>query len=202
MSKLSEKEYQAQYYKNNLEKLTKYKKQHREDNREEILKQQKQSYKNNREKILKRNNKYRKDHLGWTICPDCGEGRWVDPHSKPTPIRCMSCAGKQRRGENSSCWKGGKFKDSHGYIKVWLDSTSPFIGMSMHYRNGNYVLEHRLIMAQYLGRCLTSKEKIHHRGIKYPMDSIENKQDNRIENLELCNGNGEHLALHRELKNI
>ena len=199
MSKYNEKEYQAQYYKDNLERLTKYKKQHHEDNLEEIKKHKKQFYKNNRKGLLKRSKKYREDHLEWIICPDCGKGRWIDPHTNHRPLRCMSCAGKQRRGEKSPTWKTGRHKDSHGYIRVWLDSTSPFVKMAMG--NRNYILEHRLVMAEHLGRCLTSKEKIHHKGIKYPVDSIENKQDNRIENLELYNGNGEHLALHRTLKN-
>jgi len=199
MSKLSEKEYQAQYYKNNLEKITGRKKQYREDNLERVRKQRKQSYKNNHKKALESANQYRKNHLEWIICPDCSKGRWVSLcKGKPVSIRCKSCAGKQRRGKNNFRWKGGRRKDSHGYTLIWLDATSPFIKMV---NNQNYILEHRLVMAKHLGRCLTSKEKIHHKGIKYPIDSMENKQDNRIENLKLYNGHSEHLILHRKLKN-
>jgi hypothetical protein len=49
----------------------------------------------------------------------------------------------------------------------------------------NYILEHRYIIEQHINRPLKKNEVVHHKGIKYPIGSIENKQDNRIENLEL-----------------
>jgi len=49
----------------------------------------------------------------------------------------------------------------------------------------NHILEHRYIMECHLKRPLKKNEVVHHKGIKYPIGSIENKQDNRIKNLEL-----------------
>lgn len=61
---------------------------------------------------------------------------------------------------------------SEGYYAVMLPLDSPYLPMA--WAKG-YVLEHRLVMAQYLGRCLTAGESVHHiNGIR---------DDNRIENL-------------------
>ena len=53
-------------------------------------------------------------------------------------------------------------------------------------KNG-YVLEHRFIMCEYLGRILRPDEVVHHKN--------KIKTDNRIENLEIMT-NSEHTRLH------
>ena len=51
-----------------------------------------------------------------------------------------------------------------------------------------YVVEHRLVMEQALGRYLSPEETVHHKN--------EDRTDNRIENLELCASNGDHTIKH------
>lgn len=75
-----------------------------------------------------------------------------------------------KSGEKAATWKGGKKKNKKGYVLLLKK------GHQMADRNG-YILEHRYVMAEHLGRMLTNNEVVHHKnGIK---------DDNRIENLEL-----------------
>lgn len=77
-------------------------------------------------------------------------------------------------------FRGGKTK-KNGYIKVY----SPHHPIS----DGNYVMEHRLVMEKHIGRFLNSDEIVHHiNGIR---------DDNRISNLQLLT-KSEHTALHHK----
>lgn len=86
-------------------------------------------------------------------------------------------------GDKNSNWKGGK-SFVKGYIRVY----SP----THLYSIKNYVLEHRLIAEQFLGRFLTKEEVIHH------LD--ENKKNNKPENLLYFKTNGEHLSFHNKIR--
>jgi hypothetical protein len=64
------------------------------------------------------------------------------------------------------------------------------------------VFEHRLVMESILGRYLTEKEVVHHIGVRYPLGSIENKQDNNEDNLCLFSSESEHEKFHNRLRRL
>lgn len=82
-----------------------------------------------------------------------------------------------RSGPGHPEWKGGRLIDKNGYVLIYWP------GHPM--ARGRYVLEHRLKMAEKLGRMLTDSEVVHHRD--------HNKQNNSLENLELFERNSDHL---------
>ena len=102
-----------------------------------------------------------------------------------------SCVGKYYSGELSRGWRGGGYKNTSGYIRVWLAPNDFFRPMA---NKAGYVLEHRLVVAKVLGRCLQTWEIVHHKGIRYT--DIRNKSDNLEDNLEITSSLGEHIANH------
>lgn len=80
-------------------------------------------------------------------------------------------------GERHGSWKGGRTLTQQGYVLVYVPADSPFASMRT---NTGYVLEHRLAMAQLLGRPLSRNETVHHLNGDHT--------DNRPENLQLRHG--------------
>lgn len=124
----------------------------------------------------------------WAACPNCGNQRWVRLiKGIPRYQLCRACAakeiGKAISGENHPQWRGGRKIAPGGYIMVKLYPDDFFYPMC---NKRGYVFEHRLSVAKALGRNLHLWEIVHHKGVKYPKGSIENKRDNRYpENLQL-----------------
>ncbi len=111
----------------------------------------------------------------WHACVNCGKERWVIlTKGKPNTIRCKSCAltgrrhsaetkakmSQERQGKNGSNWKGGRSKIRGEYIMIRLSPDDFFYPMA---QSGGCVLEHRLVTAKALGRCLQSWEIVHHK---------------------------------------
>lgn len=98
-------------------------------------------------------------------------------------LRDAGCEIQIRKGRRSNllhsdspAWRGGRTLSGE-YVLIHLAPDDPLRYMA---DKSGYVREHRLIMAQYLGRPLRSDESVHH---------IDNdKTNNDISNLQLRQG--------------
>lgn len=120
--------------------------------------------------------RYKYTLFQYVPCGKCGRLRWVRIiRHKPDTQLCKLCSHPSHWMADKNCrWKGGKFRDKSGYVMVRVYGDSPYASMA---KSDNYVAEHRLVMAEHLGRCLLDEEVVHHKnGVK---------DDNRLENLEL-----------------
>lgn len=127
---------------------------------------------------------------GWD-CQDCAKlcwqyrGDWLKYGPAKRCSRCSSVAnakllnsgaGKLKRCKGSAhpFFKRGWTLNDSGYILISLALDHPLRNMADKYGR---IRQHRLVMAEHLGRPLKQWEVVHHKNCK--------KTDNRIENLEL-----------------
>lgn len=128
------------------------------------------------------------DTYEWAACRDCGLQRWTIVTKGSVRPRCRRCGtlpyNQSRRHPNSPFWKGGHLRDN-GYVLIYIPDGHPLEAMRTSGRR--YILEHRLVMAESLGRCLSSDEIVHHK------DGVRSNND--IHNLELTR-RGAHSRQH------
>jgi ribosomal protein L37E len=116
-------------------------------------------------------------------CTSCG--KTVYHQLKDIHRVCKECQYDVRNtasGENHPNWNGGRYMHGDGYVVVMLEKDSPYYSMA---DTKGYILEHRLVMAKKIGRCLIEGEVVHHIN--------GDKSYNKEENLELLPNDASHL---------
>lgn len=112
------------------------------------------------------------------VCKTCAKPFKVWPCRKNAIYCNRKCY--KRIGSDNPKWKGG-FLINDGYKYIYKPNHPDSTQMG-------YVLEHRLVMEEKIGRRLNKNETIHHLN--------HNRLDNRPENLHLCISNGRHFIDH------
>lgn len=87
---------------------------------------------------------------------------------------------RQEIKTGSPAFKGGRNIASNGYVRIWHPGHPSESG-------DGYILEHRLVMEQIIGRHLLPGEVIHHKN--------HNRSDNDPSNLQLFSSHSDHMSI-------
>lgn len=133
----------------------------------------------------------------WESCPKCRHERWIKRNARGTC--CQTCMHPPTRyGRDNNRWSESKRTVTKSGIRLYLDPYHPYFKMAHRCAtNMHAVLEHRLVMAEHLGRCLESWEVVHH------IDG--NNCNNNLSNLLLLPHRAMHSAytlLQVEMRNL
>lgn len=127
---------------------------------------------------------YIKERLSTTQISNLFEGK-ISNKTIARRLKQFGIQARDNKGENNPSWNGGVKITKDGY-KLIHKPDHPF-------RNSQgYVLEHRLVMEDHLGRYLTPEEVVHHED--------KNRLNNDIDNLTLTSGHSEHAKIENEFR--
>ena len=105
-------------------------------------------------------------------CAQCGQA-FIRPHGKKQVYCSRRCSMLARGGSKAN----GSYRHPEGHE---LRHSSGYV---QEKRGGKWVMQHRLVMEEVIGRPLLPGERVHHKNGK--------RDDNRPENLELWTGVGQ-----------
>jgi hypothetical protein len=112
----------------------------------------------------------------WAKHAHKGRAAWTE--------KSVASFSRKMSGQNNPAWKGGvTYFRKHGNYKPIKYVRCPAEFMAMARKDG-YVMEHRLLVAQAMGRCLLRSEVVHHRN--------HDPQDNALSNLAVFVSNRAH----------
>ncbi len=121
----------------------------------------------------------------WEACPGCGHERWVKRNARGT--RCQECMHPPTHYRSANHrWNPTRRTITKSGIRVYVTPDHPYFAMAHKCSKGYAILEHRLIMAEHIGRCLEPWEVVHH------IDG--DNRNNSIDNLALLPNQAMHSA--------